>query len=48
VQFDRELTAAHVQHVFEVYRGAHQTSLWAAHAQGWLELALAHLARPTA
>jgi S-formylglutathione hydrolase FrmB len=48
VQFDRELTAAHVSHVFEVYRGAHETSLWAAHAQGWLGLALAHLAKPTA
>jgi S-formylglutathione hydrolase FrmB len=48
VQFDRELTAASVQHVFEVYRGAHQTSLWTAHAQGWLGLALARLAKPTA
>jgi len=48
VQFDRELSAAHVRHVFEVYHGAHQTSLWALHAQGWLGLALAHLAKPTA
>jgi len=48
VQFDQELTAAHVEHVFEVYRGAHQTSLWTAHAQAWLSLALAHLAKPTA
>jgi S-formylglutathione hydrolase FrmB len=48
VQFDRELTAAGVKHVFEVYRGAHQASLWSAHAAAWLGLALAHLARPAA
>jgi S-formylglutathione hydrolase FrmB len=48
LQFDRELTAARVRHVFEVYRGAHQTMLWTSHAQGWLGLALAHLAKPTA
>jgi S-formylglutathione hydrolase FrmB len=48
VQFDRELTTARVRHVFEVYHGAHQTSLWSSHAQGWLTLALAHLAKPTA
>jgi S-formylglutathione hydrolase FrmB len=47
VQLDRELTAAHVRHVFEVYRGAHETSLWTAHAESWLGLALAHLAKPT-
>lgn len=48
VQFDRELTAAHVRHVFEVYSGAHETSLWASHARAWLGLALAQLAKPTA
>lgn len=48
VQFDRELTTAHVHHVFEVYRGAHEPSLWASHADGWLALALAHLVKPTA
>jgi enterochelin esterase-like enzyme len=48
VQFNRELTAAGVRHIFEVYRGAHETSLWAAHAQGWLALTLAQLAKPTA
>jgi S-formylglutathione hydrolase FrmB len=47
-QFDRELTSAHVRHVFEVYRGAHETSLWASHARTWLALALAQLAKPTA
>lgn len=41
--FDRELSAARVPHVFEVYRGAHETSLWQSHAVSWLELALAHL-----
>jgi enterochelin esterase-like enzyme len=48
VQFDRELSAAGVHHVFELYRGAHQTSLWSAHAADWLGLALQHLAKPTA
>src|SRR5471030_139850 len=48
VRFDRELTSSRVRHVFEVYRGAHQTSLWTSHAQDWLGLALAHLAKPTA
>jgi enterochelin esterase-like enzyme len=48
VQFDRELSAAGVRHVFELYRGAHQTSLWSAHAADWLGLALQHLAKPTA
>jgi hypothetical protein len=47
VQFDQELSAAGVRHVFELYRGAHQTSLWSAHATRWLQLALAHLAKPT-
>lgn len=44
VRFDRELTAARVRHVFAVYPGGHQTSLWQAHAQGWLEMALRRLA----
>ncbi len=47
VQFDRELTQAHVPHVFALYRGAHQTSLWQRHAVAWFRLALAHLAKPT-
>jgi S-formylglutathione hydrolase FrmB len=45
VELDRELSAAHVPHLFELYRGAHETSLWEAHAEQWLRLALAHLAR---
>jgi enterochelin esterase-like enzyme len=44
LQFDRELTNAHVPHVFDVYRGAHTTTLWRSHAVAWLRLALAHLA----
>jgi S-formylglutathione hydrolase FrmB len=40
----RELAAARVPHVFELYRGAHGQSLWVRHAATWLGLALAHLA----
>jgi putative tributyrin esterase len=40
----RELTPARVPHVFELYRGAHEQSLWTRHAVTWLRLALAHLA----
>jgi S-formylglutathione hydrolase FrmB len=47
IVLDRQLTAAKLPHLFELYRGAHQTSLWQAHARGWLALALAHLAHPT-
>ena len=39
-----ELAAARVPHVFELYAGAHEQSLWAKHALTWLGLALAHLA----
>jgi enterochelin esterase-like enzyme len=46
VAFARELKAAGVPHVFDVYPGGHATSLWQAHAVAWLRLALAHLARP--
>lgn len=44
-RFERELAAAHVPHVFAVYEGAHETSLWRRHAPSWLALALRHLAR---
>ena len=44
VQFDQELTEAHVPHRFAVYPGAHAPSLWAAHGEGWLAAALHHLA----
>jgi S-formylglutathione hydrolase FrmB len=41
---DTELAAAHVPHVFELYPGAHQATVWRAHASQWLGLALSHLA----
>jgi S-formylglutathione hydrolase FrmB len=44
VQFDRELTAARVPHLFRIYPGAHTQALWNAHAVAWLHLALVHLA----
>jgi enterochelin esterase-like enzyme len=47
VQFDQELTAAHVPHRFAVYPGGHTSSLWYAHAEGWLTAALNHLAPPS-
>jgi enterochelin esterase-like enzyme len=46
-QLDRELRAAGVPHVFQVYPGAHEQSVWQSHAQQWLALALGHLATPT-
>ena len=42
-QLDRELRAARVPHVFRVYPGGHDTTVWSAHARTWLGLALAHL-----
>ncbi|HVU76518.1 MAG TPA: alpha/beta hydrolase-fold protein [Gaiellaceae bacterium] len=46
-QFSRELTAAGVRHVFELYAGGHSTALWERQAPHWLGLALAHLDAPT-
>jgi len=43
-QLDRELDAAHVLHVFQVYPGAHEAAVWRKHAPAWLGLALRHLA----
>ena len=40
---DRELRAARVPHVFRVYPGGHDSTVWSAHATAWLRLALAHL-----
>jgi putative tributyrin esterase len=48
LQLDRELTAAHVRHVFDLYPGGHDSALWQGHAVRWLGLALAHLAPPSA
>ena len=46
VRLDRELTAARVSHLFELYAGGHTTALWQAHAVAWLRLALDHLHAP--
>jgi S-formylglutathione hydrolase FrmB len=46
LRFEAELKAAHVPHVFDVYPGAHRTSLWQAHAVRWLQMALEHLDPP--
>jgi enterochelin esterase-like enzyme len=43
-QLDRELRAAGVPHVFRIYPGAHEESVWRSHARQWLALALDHLA----
>jgi S-formylglutathione hydrolase FrmB len=44
-QLNRELTAAKIPHVFKLYPGGHQQSLWSREAKTWLGLALNHLAR---
>lgn len=44
LQFDRELKSARVPHVFHVYAGGHEQSVWVSHAQAWLALAVDHLA----
>jgi putative tributyrin esterase len=43
-QLHDELVAARVPHVFELYTGAHEQSLWVRHAVTWLGLALKHQA----
>lgn len=43
VTFDRDLTAANVAHVFQLYPGGHTWALWDAHAAEWLGAAFAHL-----
>jgi hypothetical protein len=44
VQLDRELDAARVPHLFQLYPGGHETAVWKQHAPAWLGLALRHLA----
>ncbi|MHB8642931.1 MAG: alpha/beta hydrolase [Gaiellaceae bacterium] len=46
-ELDRELNAALVPHVFVLYPGAHERTVWASHAAAWLALAAAHLAVAT-
>jgi S-formylglutathione hydrolase FrmB len=48
VLFDAQLNRARIPHVFAVYPGGHQTSLWKAHATQWLAMALHHLSPPRA
>jgi enterochelin esterase-like enzyme len=43
----RELTAARISHLFELYAGGHTNALWQARAVRWLTLALMHLRKPT-
>lgn len=45
-QLNDELTAAHVPHVFRLYPGAHEQTLWQQHARDWLGLALDHMSAP--
>jgi len=45
-RLDRELNAARVPHVFQLYPGAHETSVWTTHAAAWLRLAVSHLVTP--
>jgi enterochelin esterase-like enzyme len=42
-QLDRELSEARVPHVFRLYPGGHDQTVWAKHAPAWLTLALDHL-----
>jgi hypothetical protein len=47
LRLDRELKAAGVPHVFALYPGAHEGTVWSAHAKAWLQLAADHLAAPS-
>lgn len=47
VGFDASLRAAHIPHVFELYAGGHDSTLWQGRAASWLSLALDHLAQPS-
>lgn len=43
---NEELSSAGVAHVFRLYPGGHQQSLWSSQATSWLTLALNHLSAP--
>ena len=45
---DRELTQAGIPHLYRVYPGGHEQTLWQAQAPAWLSLALGRLERPRA
>jgi enterochelin esterase-like enzyme len=47
-QLNLELTQAGIPHVFRVYRGGHDGSLWQRNAVPWLKLVLSRLAPATA
>lgn len=42
-QFNQELSAAGINHVFRLYPGGHSQSLWSGQAPAWLRMALNHL-----
>ena len=46
VRLHAELSAAGVPHLFRLYPGGHDRSLWAGHAVEWLGIALARLSAP--
>ncbi len=43
-QLDRELNASGVPHLFVLYPGSHERTIWVTHAAAWLQLAASHLA----
>ncbi|MGB2952927.1 MAG: alpha/beta hydrolase-fold protein [Gaiellaceae bacterium] len=45
VRLHEELKSARVPHVFAVYRGGHERTLWSKHAAAWLRLATERLTR---
>ncbi len=42
-RLNQELSSARIDHVFRLYPGGHEQSLWAGQASAWLRLALNHL-----
>jgi enterochelin esterase-like enzyme len=48
VLLDRELTRARIPHLFRLYPGGHEQTLWQARAEQWLGLALRRLEQPRA
>lgn len=46
-QLNAELARAQVPHLFKIYSGGHQQSLWQAHAVSWLSMAVGALAPAT-